>query len=309
MKTHYNLAGLLSIGLILFAACKPNTPLPSATITSSVANNVVTFSLATTNASAYKWNFGDGDTTIVYSNAPLIHAYPNDGTTYSVSLLVLGPGGQNTIHTTVTIPTMTQTDMLTGGSSFTKGKGWRVSASYGITLAAPDSVMTLVEKFPVNILYNIQLNLAYLDQFIFFSNGNYTINNLGGGALAGLAYCKANTIPNNPPQLVDSLELTYATPYTPPVGLTFSYNVNKNLIIAATPDGVTSTNVTYSHVNTLSFSNGGFLGLLDYMSECAVLQLAPTLMTVAFFVSDVPAQSPLVGKITGVLIVTLEVVP
>ena len=310
MKMYFKLVGLLSFWLIYFVACKPTTtPVPTATINSSVVNNVVTFTLTTTNSSAYKWNFGDGDTAIVYSSAPLIHAYPKDGTSFSVTLLILGPGGQATATTSVTIPAMTQMDILTGGSSFTNGKAWRVSASYGITLAAPDSNMTLVENFPVDILNNIQLGLAYTDQYIFFSNGNYTINNLGGGALAGLAYCTAKSIPNVAPQFTDSLGLTYATPFTPPGNLTFSWNVDKNLTITATPDGVSTTNVTYSNVNTLSFSNGGFFGLLDYMSECVVLQMAPTLMKVAFFVSDLPAQSPQVGKITSVLIVTLEVVP
>jgi len=309
MKMYFKLVGLLSLGLIFFGACKPAIPVPTATITSSVANNVVIFSLKTTNSSAYKWNFGDGDTAIVYSSAPITHAYPNDGTTYSVSLLVLGPGGQNTATTTVSIPTMTQMDKLTGGSGYTNGKAWSVSASYGIALAAPDSAMTLIENFPVGILNNVQLGLAYTDQYIFFSNGNYSVNNLGGGALAGLAYCTVNAIANVPPQITDSLALTYATPYTPPGGLTFLLNIGKNLTIATSPDGVTTANVIYKSVNTLSFSAKGFLCIWDYMSECVVLQLTPTLMKVAFFVSDLPAQSPQVGKITSVLIVTLKIVP
>ena len=309
MKMYFKLVCLLSLGLMFFGACKPATSVPTATINSSVANNVVTFSLKTTNSTAYKWKFGDGDSAIVYSSAAIVHAYPKDGTTYSVSLLVLGPGGENTASTTVTIPTMTPMDKLTGGSAFTNGKAWRVSASYGITLANPDSIMTLVENFPVGILTNIQLSLAYTDQYIFFNNGNYSINNLGGGALAGLTYCTAKGIPNVAPQLTDSLGLTYATPLTPPDNLTFSWNTGKNLTIAATPDGIATTNVTYSNVNTLSFSNGGYFGLLDYASECVVLLLAPTQMTVACFISDLPAQSPQIGKITSVLIVTLEVVP
>ena len=309
MKKYFKLVGLLSLGIIFFEACKPVTPLPTATISLSVANNVVTFNLSTTNSSAYKWNFGDGDSAIVYSSAAITHAYPKDGTTYKVSLLVLGPGGERTTSATVTIPTMTQMDMLTGGSSFVNGKAWRISASYGISLAAPDSIMTIVDNFQSGILSSLQLSLAYTDQFIFFSNGGYTINNLGGGALAGLAYCTANNITNVPPQLTDSMALTYATPYTPPASLTFLLNNSKNLIVASSPDGISSTRVTYKNVNTLSFSDRGFLGIMDYMSECIVLQLAPTLMKVAIFVSDLPAQSPQIGKATGVLVVTLEVVP
>ena len=309
MKKYFKLVGLLSLGIIFFAACKPVTPLPTATISSSVVNNVVTFNLATTNSSAYKWSFGDGDTAIVYSSAAIIHAYPKDGTTYKVNVLVLGPGGERTTSATVTIPAMTQMDKLTGGSSFANGKAWRLSASYGISLAAPDSIMTVVDNFSAGILLSLQLSLAYTDQFIFFSNGGYTINNLGGGALAGLAYCTAKSITNVPPQLTDSMALTYATPYTPPASLTFFLNSGKNLSVATSPDGVTATSVTYKNVNTLSFPDRGFLGIMDYMSECVVLQLDPTLMKVAIFVSDLPAQSPQVGKVTGVLIVTLEVVP
>ena len=183
MKLYFKLVGLLSLGLIFFGACKPVTPVPTATIISTVANNVVTFGLKTTNSTAYKWKFGDGDTAIVYSSAAVVHAYPKDGTTYSVSLLVLGPGGENTASATVTIPTMTQMDKLTGGTSFKNGKAWRISASYGITLAAPDSIMTVKDNFQVGVLTNFQLGLAYIDQFIFSSNGNYSINNLGGVAL------------------------------------------------------------------------------------------------------------------------------
>jgi len=309
MKKYFKLVGLLSLGIIFFAACKPVPPLPTATISSSVANNVVTFNLATTNSSAYKWSFGDGDTAIVYSSAAITHAYPKDGTTYKVNVLVLGPGGERTTSATVTIPTMTQMDKLTGGSSFVNGKAWRISASYGISLATPDSIMTVVDNFPVAVLTNFQLGLAYTDQFIFFSNGKYSINNLGGGALAGLAYCTAKKITNIPPQITDSLALTYATPYTPPTGLTFLLNTGKNLIIATSPDGVKTTSVTYKNVYTLSFSTNGFLGIQDFMSECIVQQMTPTLMKVAFFISDLSPLSPQVGKITKVLMVTFEVVP
>jgi len=309
MKKYFKLVGLLSLGIIFFEACKPVTPLPTASITSVVVNNVVTFNLITTNSSAYKWSFGDGDTAIVYSTAAVIHAYPKDGTTYSVSLLVLGPGGEKTASATVTIPTMTQMDKLTGGTSFKNGKAWRISASNGITLAAPDSVMTVKDNFQAGILTNLQLGLAYTDQFIFSVGGNLALNNLGGGALAGLSYCTANKITNIPPQLTDSLALTYATPYTPPAGLTFLLNTGKNLTIAASSDGVKNTAVTYKNVNTLSFSANGFFGIRDFMSECVVLQMAPTLMKVAFFVSDISPLSPQLGKITKVLIVTFETVP
>lgn len=307
-EKYFKLFVYLTLGLILFGACKPNIPAPAVTISTNVANNVVTFSLATTNSTAYKWRFGDGDSAIVYTSAPLNHSYPKDGTTYTATLLTLGPGGQATATATVTIPTMTQLDMLTGGSFFANGKAWRISSSSGVISATPNLDMTVVSSFPAGFFESIQMSQVYTDQYIFKNDGNYVIAPKGGGILAGLAFCTVNNIQNVQPLAAASLGLTYAMS-TIPTGLNFALNFGKILTIAATVDGISSTNVTYNNVNTLSFSSHGFVGLMDFMSECIVQQLTPTRMTIAFFVSNLSPQDLQIGKTNNILIVTFEAVP
>jgi len=308
MKKHFKLACLFSYMLILLITCKPITPSPKASITAKIVNNVVTFSLTTTNSSAYKWRFGDGDSMIVYSSAPVVHAYDTDGKTYPVSLVVLGPGGQSTAQTSVEIPTMSQIDMLTGGAEVTKGKAWRISSSYGIQVTSPDSAMTILRNYPAGVLTTLGLDGAYTDKYFFFSNGNYTVSPVAGGALSGISFCTFNNLVNVQPQAADSVGLTYAIPYKSPSGLTFTYNQGKDLTISTTPDGISSTDIIYTDVNTLSFSANGFFGLRDFMKECIVQQMAPTRMTVAFFVSDTLPQAPQIGKITKIWILTFEAV-
>ena len=307
MVKYFKIAFLCSFALLLFEACKTAPPVPTAEISSSVVNNMVTFTLQTTNSTAYKWRFGDGDSLIVYSSAPITHAYPKDATTYSVTVIILGPGGESDASASVTIPVMTKTDMLTGGSSYPNGKSWRISSSFGIDVADPDLSLSVVKSYPAGVLKNVGLSKVYTDEYIFFNDGKYTISPQGGGALAGLTFCKVNTIPNVQPQAADSLGLTYATPYTPSKDLTFALNTGKNLSVSTTADRVSATIVVYNNVNTLSFSPKGFVGLMDFMSECIIQQIDPSHMTLALFLSDTQTQSPLVGKITKVLILTFEV--
>ena len=307
MKKYFKLTCLFSIILFLFTYCKPNPSLPTASIIAKVNNNVVTFTLQTTNSTAYKWRFGDGDSAIVYATATVIHAYPKDGTTYSVTVMVLGPGGETNASTTVDIPIMNQMDMLTGGTAYPNGKAWRISSSFGIEFTQPDSNFTVLKNYPAGVLNTIFLSGAYLDQYIFFNNGNFTISPQSGGVLAGITYCTVNSIPNVQPQAADTLGLTYATPYKPRTGLKFTMYQDKNLIIPTTSDGISTTDITYNNVITLSFSPGGFVGLMDFISECIIQQIDPSHLKLAIFISDAQAQAPQVGKVTKVLILTLEV--
>ena len=306
MAKYFKIAYLCSFILIVFGGCKPVPPLPTVSIASDVVNNVATFSLTTTNSSAYRWRFGDGDSAIVYSSTPIKHAYPADGTTYSVSLLVLGSGGQAVASTTVTIPVMTAIDKLTGGTAYPNGKAWRISSSSGISIASPDSSLTVLTNYAAGVFIKIGLISVPTDQYIFSGNGNYTINPQGGGVLAGLNYCVFNNLINVQPHAADSLSLTYATPYKPPTGLKFTLNSAKNLSIQATIDGISSTVINYKNVTTLSFTPGGFVGLMDFMNECIIQSLTPSKMTLGLFFSDAQPQSQQVGKTTKVFIITLE---
>ena len=306
LKMYLRLVSFFSLGLIFFSACKSSTPVPTATITSNVLDNLVTFNVVASNATSYVWTFGDGNSSIVTTSTLMTHIYQNYGATYPVTLQISGPGGQASATASVTLPAETQMEILTGGASLTSGLAWRISSSMPIILANPDLVFSVLQTYPAGYLTLLGLGKAYLDQFIFFSTGNYNINNVSNGALAGLSYCTANKIPNVSTQASASAGLTYATPFTPSIDLGFTFNPGSSLTVPVTTDGITSTNVTYNNVTTLNFSKQGFLGLLDFRNGCIVQSLSKSQMTVALFISNLPSTSAMAGKITNVLLVTFE---
>lgn len=306
MKKYFGLTGLFLLVLIFLASCKKNTPAPTATITSTVTGNVVVFKDVTTNADKYSWDFGDGGAVSTIQNPT--HTYAEYGKTYNVKLTASGAGGDVIATATVIIPPMTKMEMLTGGAAFAIGKRWRMSASAEAFGALPDANLTLVKQYPVGVLSLIGMGQVYTDEYIFFNDGKFTISPKGGGVFAGYPYCTVNQIANVPTSDGSAVGLTYAKPYTPPTGVTFAVNEGKSLTIATTADGITTTNVTYNNLTTLSFTNKGFIGIMDFMSECVVLDLASDKLKIAFFLSAVPPNAPQVGKITNVLIFSFEVV-
>jgi len=308
MKKYLSLAGLFAVLLFFFTSCKEEPPLPTATITATVEGNVVTFTVVATDADKFEWDFGDGS--VVSTNQNPTHTYVEYDKDYTVTLTVTGPGGEVTVTHIVTIPPMTKMEMLTGGASVTNGKKWRISASAPVYVALPDATLTIDDTFPAGILTLLGYTTVYTDEYIFFSNNNYTISPKGTGIPAGLVYCTVNSIPNTSPSVTAAdIGLTLATPYTPPTGLKFTLNESKNLTVTTTSDGINPVDVTYNNVMTLSFTTGGFIGLMDFMSECIIQELTATTLKIAIFASVVTPPLPLVGKATNVLIFSFEPVP
>jgi PKD repeat protein len=307
MKKYIRLASFFVVGLSLLAACKKETPAPTATISETITENVVEFTVVATDASKFEWNFGDNSVVSTIQNPT--HTYTEYGKNYTVSLKVTGPGGEITVTKTITIAPMSKMTMITGGVTATNGKKWRISSAAEVSLAFPDATLTIDETYPAGILTMIGMGQVYTDEYIFFNNNDYEISPQGGGVLAGFIYCAINSIPNEATTDGADAGLTYATPFTPPTGLTFTLNENKDLTVTTTSDGINPVDVTYNDVTTLSFSTGGFVGLMDFMSECIVQELTSTTMKIAFFASVVPAGAPQEGKATNVLILTFEVAP
>jgi PKD repeat protein len=308
MKKYLRLISLFAAGLILFTACSKDKPLPTATIESVIVSNQVTFTVTATDAESYLWDFGDGS--VVSTVKDPVHVYLEYGKTYAVVLTVTGPGGTITVNHSIVIPAMTKMEMITGGALVTTGKKWRMSSSTAAYRAKPDATLTIDKTYPAGVLSALGYTTVYTDQFTFFSNNNYAITPKGTGVAGGLIYCTINSIPNTPPSAdAAGAGLTLLTPFTAPTGLTFALNESKTLTVATTADGVTTTNVVYNGVSTLSFSAGGFIGMKDFMSECIIQEITATTLKLAFFVSVAPPTAPQVGKATNVLIFSFEVAP
>lgn len=281
MKKYFKLACLFFLGVILFAGCKKETPLPTASFTATVNAGVVTFTAVVTNDSKYEWDFGDGSY-INTLHAP-VHTYAQIAVPVDivVSLTIKGPGGQVTVKQTITIPAKTKMEYLTGGKpAAPTSRKWRINiaaAFFDVTLADANLTSQIPSAYRIGgILSSVGLSKAYLDEFVFKSDGTLTINSKGGGIFASLAYCMGNSIPMS--AHYNDLGLAYTSSFTSPAGATFTINEGKNYTIG-TPVG----DVTYSNVMTLSFTNGGFLGLKDFTSECIIKKLNDTEMNAIIF--------------------------
>lgn len=310
MKNKFKLTGFLFLGLILFVTCKKETPLPTASFTYSVTNNVVKFFPQATDVTKYEWDFGDGS----YINAIPTpeHAFASYGTDYMVKLTVIGPGGQTTITNKVTIPQKTKIQLLTGGvAGSSSSKKWRLSItapSFLIT-AATSNFQPVVKDYPGNILGAVGLTQVYSDEFVFKADGTLTINPKGGGIFIGYVYSVLSGIPIVANSAAAGAGLAYTKTFTTPAGATFKINENKTLSVPTTLDGNTAATSTYPGVTTLSFTNGGFLGIKDFVSECIVASLSDTRMTANIFVSTVAPPAKLLGTPNMALTLTFEVAP
>src|SRR5665647_1019121 len=308
MKRKFKLAGLLFLGLILFVTCKKETPLPTALFTYSVTGNTVTFYAQVTNDSKYEWDFGDGS--YINTLQSPVHAYSSYGVDYTVNLTIIGPGGSTTITNKVTIPQKTKIQLLTGGlAGSTSSKKWRLSSSAPsfVITAATANFQPVVQNYPGSILGAVGLGMVYSDEFVFKGDGSLIINPKGGGIFAGYVYCLANGIPIVPNNDAAGAGLAYAKPFVTPPGATFTINEGKTLTLTTTLDGKTPQTTTYPGVTTISFTKGGFLGILDFKSECIIQQLSDSKMTAVLFVSTV--YPGLIGTPNMALTVTFEVAP
>jgi PKD repeat protein len=307
MKKTAGTVFIILTAFLLTLSCKKDKPLPVAIVTSEVHGNIVTFDVVATDATVFEWDFGDGSA--VSTEEKPEHIYPEYGKNYTVTLTVRGPGGQITVSHTVTIPPMTKMEMLTGGVSDADGKRWKLNSTEQSFIAEADPSFTILETVPGGTLTFLGYTTIYQDEVTFRSNGSYTMTPKGSGLPASQIYCTANNIPNLPPcPLAEQAGVTLMTPYTAPSGLTFALNESKNLTVEVTTDMINTSTITCNNVTTISFSSGGFLEFRDWLTEVVVLDLTPARMKVAYFVSRVPVDSPLIGKTTNVLIFIFDAV-
>ena len=177
--------------------------------------------------------------------------------------------------------------------------------TFNINFASP-TLSPNYKSYPGGILAAVGLSAVYTDIFTFKSDGTMTITSNGGGIFAGYVYCMATGTPNV--GNAGGSGLSYIKPFTAPTGATFQINEGKNLTMTNAPDMTNAISVTYNNVMTLSFANGGFLGIKDFVSECIIQSLTDTQMVANLFVA-VGTSGATLGKPTFALNVYFEAVP
>ena len=297
MKKKFKFTSLFALGLLLFIACKKETPAPTASFTYTVEGSTVVFTATATDFTKFEWDFGDGSYINTIHNPT--HIYSEFGKDFNVSLTIKGEGGEVTVTNVVKIPPMTKIQLLAGGSAATNSKKWRLSpTAASLVVGYADANLTPLGSYPGGILANIGLAIVYGDEFVFKGDGKLTINSKGGGIFSSLAYCMGNSLPMK--AYYADAGMAYMESFTAPENATFAINESKNYTIS-TPLG----DVTYANVMTLSFKNDGFLGMKDFTSECMVKKLTASQMDVVIFY----AHPQYGAKPMLALQVTFEVAP
>jgi PKD repeat protein len=290
----------------IFFSCGEKTPAPAGKITVKLNGNVAEFNVEATDAQTFEWDFGDGSPKSDEQNP--VHTFNEFGREYTVTLKMTGPGGEKILTETVSIREMTNMEILSGGETDPDGRRWRLSSTANGFRAVPNTTLTVIQTYSPGFLRDMGFVNAYLDEFIFKSNGDYSIKPKAQGIIAGLTYCTSKNIPNTPPgQDAISKGLTLINSFVPPQGLKFAFNESRSLSINVS-DGNSSTDIVFPDVMTLSFSKGGFLGLNNWITDCIITDLKKTSMKVVFFTSNIPVESQNAGKTNGVLLLTFELV-
>lgn len=303
MKNSYKVYGFVMfvMAFLVITSCTEETPMPpTASFTATVEGNIVTFTVEATNYTKFEWDFNDGSYINTIPNP--VHTFPEYGKDYNVTLTVLGEGGVVTVTSVVSIPPMTKLQLLTGGTDAQPGsKKWKINpdaAYFDVASADPDLTSQIPPEYRFGgVLSVVGLGDAYADEFEFKSDGTMAIHSNGGGFFTSLAYVMANGIP--PSAMYEDLGLAYAASYTSPANPTFKLTEDTDLTVV-TPLGP----VTYPNVTSLSFENGGFLGLMDFTTECMITKINETEMNAVLFYAH-----PLYGPAPALaLVVTFEAV-
>ncbi len=277
MKKYFNLASLLFVALLFVVGCKKDVPAPTATFTAVVNDGVVSYAATVTNDTKYEWDFGDGS----YINtlkAPS-HTYSQLSTpqNINVSLTIKGPGGEVTVKQVVVIPAKSKLQYLTSGKDASKSRRWRLSSTAPtFAIAYANANFSLLGSYPGSILGAVGLAKAYGDEYVFKGDGTMTIVSKGGGIFASMAYCMGTSTAMA--VNYSGGGIAYTAAFTAPTAATFTINENKNYVLA-TAIG----DVPYNGVMTLSFTNGGFLGIKDFTSECIIKKISDTSMDAVIF--------------------------
>lgn len=276
-------------GSILYVSCKKEYSLPIVEFNYSVKGNTVDFKADISNAESFTWDFGDG--LLVENDTNPVHTYNIYDQDYTVELSAEGRGGNATISKTITIPPMTSMEKLSGDNSFPEGKKWKLSPSANIIKTRADEGLTTIEVLTPAMLASSGLYLLYNNEFIFRNNGDFIIIPSIEGVAAGLNYCALRHIENSCPSAdARTHNLTIADDYKPASGLTYGFTELEDLSIQVA-DGISSREVTFHGVQTLSISYGGFLGIMDFFREYIVIDITAETMKIACFCSSSTLQS------------------
>lgn len=279
----------------LFVACEDDNQPPLAAIYADVDaedSYTMIFNSRSENTNNLMWDFGDGTSA---TGESVTHTYNMSGE-YTVTLTASGDNGEYKATKKVTI-TASMLELLSGGPDAANGKTWVLSrtATPGFDGAGsfdntyPKDIMPGTD----NLLDLIGLGSEYDNEFTFFHDGSYAVDNknavnLAGGIFGyGLAQQGLTEIVAQTPVGIFAIKMA------PISGAGWTLTQNTDLVVDAVKEGANGTftekTVTFEKANYLTFSNGGFIGIQDFAVHAIIRDIKPNRMVVSVFMHGVPA--------------------
>jgi len=305
MKSKGLLKNVLGLGLILFlgiyfTSCEKDKPAPTLDIYVTVNGFTVDIAAEATNTTSWSWDYGDG--TVSDSVGSHTHTYATGGN-YTIKCTVTGEGGELTKTKAVTIATIK--DLLSGGSSATNGKTWILSRKAG----GSDGVGFVKEAlapdyFPAvnDMLDVLGLSEEYDNEYTFYFDGTYKVNNKDGESLAGWLYSA---------DVIGMDKVVATTPYgifkvsrTNTSSATWDLFEDTDLSIDVVDESDASEKtVTFEGADYITFGGGGYIGIEDYYTSIIVRDITADRMVVTVFMHS---YEPIPTKPSIQLTMTLD---
>jgi PKD repeat protein len=322
------------VGITLFQSCDDDSDRPvfplSAEIFHSVNDKQVAFTALTHSASAWSWDFGDGQTSTEQNP---VHVYDEGG--YYIATLTATDAKGNIATSEVNLAiALTPYALLTG--DYTKpgydGKTWKLSQAHSVNdkLVNSDANFSLLDEdieYLPSGAFDLYLGLkeAYNDEFTFYYDGSYKHDTKDGVSFAGIVYAMVmqqfgvTTITKTGGEAIFGADAFAITTYTPEDNATFVLVENEDFPIPVIPDFATGVDpsgipvVTYPGVMTIDFPNSTeFIGVMDFYRKVIVQEITNDSMRLVMFLTMSPdaivSQDPLIALSTTALILTFEVV-
>jgi PKD repeat protein len=292
MKYKGLLKSFLTLGLILIlgiciTACKEEIPPPILDIYITVDGFNINIAAESPDSVTWLWNYGDG--TVSDSVGSHTHTYAMGGD-YTIVCTVTGEGGETPKTEAVAIATIM--DLLSGGEDAPNGKTWVLSRTPGGSNGVGHIKVDLVPNiFPavVDMLDFIGLPDEYDNEYTFYFDGRYSLDNINGDVMSPWVY---SSLEVDPGDIVHTTSYGFFQISSPnPESATWSLSENEGLSIETVYDedvdigpkpGIPET-IEYENVDYITFDGGGFIGLKDYTTTAMIREISPDRMTITLF--------------------------
>jgi PKD repeat protein len=262
-----NIVSIISI-FLLFSYCSKEESLePLSDFQFLVNGTEVTFNGTVRNAKTIEWDFGDGNSN---NEEDPIHAYRNVGD-YEVSMKVTDASGKSFKEVKKVTILASPAILLIGGKANESGKTWKISKVYK---AGKDGAGGVSDDLDIqilsvdNVLGLFGLSDVYEDQFTFFHDGRYVVDNKDGKSMMGVVYALINHAQNIRVVSADTQSLPLADViYTPKSDATWEIKKGDFEVAAATGNVKFTDKTQLVLTEYLAYKDAGTFVILKELTD------------------------------------------